>query len=226
MITYFLKPIQRIKYIKLCLTFYNLCVLIKKNNEKGVGVVQQLNRIKWTKEYMSHPLRKEYEAEKRKLKKACSPIKRLLYLLLLIPGAPFVLLLIALLDFGTAMNAAGPLGYIFVLGIEIAILYGIIRLYGWIKEEIDDGKPDPAEYKKLREKYHERGLYEHTKKELFDSRCAELDDYDNWVCGITGELLSADEINWCYSKGNCKYCSKFVNAYAGTTQGWIYPLEK
>lgn len=181
--------------------------------------MKQSERMRMYRSYYENPLRKQYEAEKRELRSA-SPLLVFCY---------FVLVILFILSF--------VYGYLFlgdneIFGAEtflVALVFGIVNLLlacVIVLALVNDNKEKQFECSKLREKYEEQGLYE--VENPCREPCGERDYDGDWVCSVTGNLLSWQEFAWCQVKGNCMHCSKFVTAFFGADalENWNYEIQK
>lgn len=186
--------------------------------------MKQSTRLRMRKEYLEHPLRQQYENEKKNISTK-SPIKHLLNLILAIPI--ILIFVIGFCFFSDAWFDNPIIENTFTtlfLGIINLIACGIV--FSWVEEQKKKLNEESDEFKELKEKYEQKGLYEITEEELLNGKCAELDSDDDWVCSVTGEWLSSSEARWCLVSGNCRHCRKFVEAYLGTTEYWPYEIKR
>lgn len=181
--------------------------------------MKQSTRIKLVREYLSHPLKEEYEEELSELHTKDSKQR--------IPERIMAMPWILAVVIGILFVATAPLGLGFVfMGLGIANLISFPFVYA-IAGKLEKKYRNNCEgLEKLQEKYRKKGLYVASEMDMLNSECGELDDNDHWVCSATGERLNYQDVDWCRHKGNCKYCRKFVNAYLGKTEYWPFEFKR
>ncbi|MGN0548214.1 MAG: hypothetical protein ACI4IM_01305 [Acutalibacteraceae bacterium] len=180
--------------------------------------MDQSTRIKYYIKYNNHPLKNEYEKEKKKIKVRRLPLSRKIII-----AASFIPIImffvigywffndIHIVDnlscFGhTVLYILWGIGNIFseLLPLMFFTLYGAKWIY------TDD-------FKKLKEKYEEKDLIEVDSP--FLSSCGEFDcDLDHFVCSVNREPLSLRERKWCSTPGNCRKCARFLTAMGFDTE--------
>lgn len=188
--------------------------------------MKQSDRIRNCIEYHNHPLRKEYELKKSKLKKKPLPF----YMVF-----PWVMVVIYLLAFiGCVILNDESDSDIFVIIGFIIIGIGIVNLFIAFHTfmdamELSSRDRETDALKKLRKEYEAKGLYEMTEQQLFKHECCEYDDYrELYVCCATKQPLSYRDVAFCERPGNCKYCRAFVTAYLGPDgpKYWSYEFKR
>lgn len=181
--------------------------------------MRQSERMRLRKAYLEHPLRVSYEGERRVLLTS-SPILRFYYCVL---AVQFILLFVYgnLLFRKNSILEAETLVVILVFSIVNLLLMCAI-----VSALITDRKEKIRNCSMLKEKYEKLGLIE-VSDPCWES-CGERNNDWDYVCSVTGELLSCREFDWCQVKGNCKHCSKFVTAYLGedALEYWNYEIQK
>ena len=188
--------------------------------------MKQSTRIRMYKEYRNHPLRKEYEANKRKVKKHNKSTFDILGICACM--IPIILFFVY--------------GYLFFSGYKIAkadtewnnavyiIILGLINVFICLKviTLLTDGTfsgNQTEEYKKVVDKYEQMGLIE--VDDPFNAKCGEYDDDDEYfVCSANMQPLNNQERVWCSTAGNCKHCARFIRAMGFDPEYSTYEIQK
>lgn len=177
--------------------------------------MKQSDRIRYCREYQEHPLKKEYETKKAKLKKKPLPFSTVF---------PLVMVVIYLIAFIGCVCLDSEAGFI-IAGIGIINLFIALRALS----KIDPRSRETENHIKLRKEYEEKGLFEITEQELFEHECCEYDDYrEIYICCATKQPLSYRDVVFCKQPGNCRYCRAFVTAYLGPDgpKYWSYEFKR
>lgn len=192
--------------------------------------MKQSERMRLSKAYHEHPLRKQYESEKNNLS-ITSPMLYIYYFIIAIPIILFFVYGYLFFADGNdyidvdALFGTGAIFVVVFLGIVNVLFIGPF-VFLWAVGQIDKLKEKAIPCKDLKEKYAKLGLIEVS--DPFRESCGEYDDDGDLICSVTGELLDYREFAWCEVKGNCKHCSKFVTAYLGedALEYWNYEIQK
>lgn len=193
--------------------------------------MKQSERIQCVKNYYKHPLRKQYEEEKKHITE--KPFYYHLYNLFVV--VTVVISAVLFFYYGYVFNNdAWGTGWGQFFGVIILGLINIICGFLWIILSIDLRAKildnyNFKTYKKLKEKYKEKGLIVMEEEELYEHECCEYDDWkETYVCSATKQPLSYRDLNFCKQAGNCRYCRLFVTAYLGPDgpKYWSYEFKK
>lgn len=175
----------------------------------------QKDRIQYYCNYIKHPLRKEYESKKHKIKKKKKydyyDIFKLVFLH--IPFVFFVLYGIWFFDSQIELVGEGISDDLF------CIICGLINLgicyFALIKLMDDDFGKESDERQKLIDEYLEKDLYEVKRSDFFKCKCGEYEYVPKYgdecyTCSVDSHILSYEERSWCAQQGKCMHCSIFA----------------
>lgn len=187
--------------------------------------MNQSTRIRMYLEYKNHPLNKEYEKEKARIKKKKIPISG--YIKIMIGIIPYIMIFVyGYMFFACDLNALFGLGdwvgmflMIILGGVNLLVCLGVFYLFC----EYGVGAKETDEFNKLKEKYEAKGLVEVDCP--FSTKCGEYDEkQDCYVCSVNRQPLSLSEKNWC--ENNCRYCARFIRAMGFDPESSIYEIKK
>ncbi len=173
--------------------------------------MKQSTRIRMYKEYHDHPLRKEYEANKRKVKKYKKSASDILGICVCI--IPFILIFVfGYLFFGnvTIVKYSILFNWFLIIALGIGNIFLCMGSL-WVFMEGTFKGCETKDFEALKEKYEQKGLTE--VDDPYNAKCGEYDDYDEYfVCSANMQPLNNQERVWCSTAGNCKHCARFIRA--------------
>ena len=186
--------------------------------------MEQSTRMRLYRDYMMHPLRKEYE---ERIKKAAKGKKSARYKRLIFVRGFFWFMIPVHGVLFAHLNVNGTHG-----AFMIELLFGIVNLIAAflvpiiLLEKIEDARKEGnfEEISKIKEHYRKEGLIEVEDPKMMS--CGDETAWGTYLCSATKEPLGDEEyFRWCRVKGNCCHCARFWNAL-GITDPTLYDIEK
>lgn len=168
--------------------------------------------------YMTHPLREQYESKRKKILEKKPPIVKISYL---IQPVAFILIFVYGYIFFEKLESIeiggfliGILFLLFFIGLGIINLIfaiaGFMILDKWRIKKCENY--NKKQLKELDESYKKKGLKLYTIDELYSGSCCEFLDYpyERFVCSVTKDDLSYTKVMECDKSNSCSKCEIFL----------------